>query len=96
MDKYVLDYLIGEEKPTDSSTHDTALISLVEICKFMNLALDLHTLLNALIQMTPGILASDEASINLLTENKKEITQMLQYRTRPGILPNPCNCGLRG
>ncbi len=72
MDKYGLDFLMGEEKLSDLM-HEMAFISLVEICKLMNLALDLHTLLTTIIQMTPGILESDEASINLLTEDKEEI-----------------------
>jgi signal transduction histidine kinase len=73
MNKYGLHCLIGEEKQIDSSMHEHAFNSLVEMCKLMNLALDLDTLLNTIIQMTPDTLESDEASINLLTENKEEI-----------------------
>ena len=40
------------------------------------------------------VLSEKRASCNFLSD--EECTQMLQYQTRAGILPNPCNCGFFG
>lgn len=64
--------VVSEDK-LESTTRELEIISLSELCKLMDSAIDSNTLLEMIITMTPDIVESEEASIVLVTEDRTEM-----------------------
>ena len=66
-------YSFKTEDRLEATMRELEILSLTEMCKLMDSAIDRDTLLDMIIRMTPDIVEAEEASLVLLSEDRSEM-----------------------